>query len=113
MKQDRKQTPAIMLAVTLGVIATITTIGIGTTYAQVDRNFAGQTTAQAKQDYRNEGNPSGFGEHASDPTGTRDPNLDQSGRNRLANALTSRGDPLHPSEVIGTLCIVDPSAAGC
>jgi hypothetical protein len=97
------------LAIIIAGTTTVTTMTYA--YAQVDRNFAGQVTSQATEDFREAGNPSGFGEHASNPTDTT-PQGDQTGRNGLANALTTRGEPLHPSEVIGTICDVF-GGAGC
>jgi len=82
----------------MGFTASATTV-LTQAQAQVDNpSFAGQTTAQATEDYRNAGDPSAFGTHASNPTGTT-PQGDQTDRNGLANALTVRGAPLHPSTV--------------
>ena len=103
----KQLTTIILLAVATATITAI--IGITTTtttmvYAQApnDPNFHGQVTSQATQDFRNEGNPSGFGQHASDPTGFGPSSGD--GRNGLSQALTGHGDPQHPSDVIGFLC---------
>jgi hypothetical protein len=95
---------------TLTLVAAITTTAA---YAQVDRNFAGQVTSQAAQELRESG--SNFGAHTSDPTGLG-PNTptggNEHGRNGLANALTERGDPQHPSDVIDFLC-TNVGFAGC
>jgi hypothetical protein len=81
-------------------------------HTQTNPNFAGQITSQATQDFREAGNPNGFGEHTSDPTGAG-PSRDHTGRNGLANALTERGQSLHPSIVIQTICDLPGPAAGC
>lgn len=76
-----------------------------------DPNFAGQVTAGAAQT-----SVPNFGAHASDPDGNGDPSTNtagEHGRNGLANALTGHGDPQHPSEVIGAICLAVPDAPGC
>jgi hypothetical protein len=101
---------ATMLMLTL--VAALTTIT--TAYGQVDPNFAGQVTSDAAKELRQSG--SNFGAHTSDPTGLG-PNTptgtNEHGRNGLANALTERGEPQHPSEVIDTICDLPGDAAGC
>jgi hypothetical protein len=97
---------------TLALVAAITTTAV-TAFGQVDRNFAGQVTSQAAQELRESG--SNFGAHTSDPTGlgpSTPTDGNEHGRNGLANALTERGDPQHPSDVIDFLC-TNVGFAGC
>ena len=92
---------------TLALAAAMTTSAVYAANPNTDDpSFAGQVTSNRAQ---LEG--SDFGAHASDPTGTG-PSGDQTGRNGLANALTDRGEPQHPSEVIGFLCTI-PNTPGC
>jgi hypothetical protein len=78
-----------------------------TVFAQAPPNFAGQVTSNFAREGSNTDPEVSIGDHASDPTG-QGPNTptggNDHGRNGLANALTGRGEPQHPSEVINTLC---------
>jgi hypothetical protein len=94
---------------TLTLVAAMTTI----TAAYAD-NFAGQVTSQAAKELQQSG--SNFGAHTSDPTGlgpSTPTGTNEHGRNGLANALTERGEPQHPSDVIRTICGLVGDAPGC
>ena len=116
MKQEL--TKLVMITAIAGVIA----LGIGMTtvdtYAQPNSNaFAGQVTSNFAREGSNTIPEVSIGTHASDPTGQgpSTPTGDNDhGRNGLANALTGRGEPQHPSDVISTLCsTVSSGQFGC
>ena len=99
----------VIVASVVGIITTTTSVYATTRSNPTtdDPNRIGSSTSERAQE---EG--SYFGSHASDPTG-EGPSGDQTGRNGLANALTDRGAPQHPSEVIQGVCELDPTASGC
>lgn len=111
----------IMAGIALTTMST-STVFATTTSDEPDPNTVGQATKEANEGYREAGNPSGGGEHASDPTGdgpstsTTENCLgegsDDPGRCGLALNRGNEGDPEGSPQ--GTICAVTgDEAPGC
>jgi hypothetical protein len=89
------------------------------TAEEPDPNTVGKVTKQANEDYRDAGNPSGGGEHASDPTGDGPSETgclttgDENGRCGLALNRGKGNTEGSPQDTIEFVCTLDPEAEGC
>jgi hypothetical protein len=108
---------------TFMIIATIalTSITVSTVFAQTAPapNTVGKANQQRNEDFRNAGDPSGTGQHASDPTGqgpssptTVNCSPGDPGRCGLALNRANGGDPTGSPQQ--TICLVTGNTAtGC
>jgi hypothetical protein len=110
-----------MAVIMAGIALTTMTTSMvfATTDEEPDPNTVGKATKQANEDFRDNDNPSGGGEHASDPTGegpststTENCDPGEPGRCGLALNRGNEGDPEgSPQE---TICAVTGGdAPGC
>jgi hypothetical protein len=108
-----------MAAIIAGIALTTMSTSVIFATTEPDPNTVGKVTKEANEDYREADNPSGGGQHASDPTGDGPSETgcittgDDNGRCGLALNRGQGNTEGSPQETIEFVCGLDPDAAGC
>jgi hypothetical protein len=108
-----------MTVIMAGIALTTMSSSVIFATTEPDPNTVGKVTKQANEDYREAGNPSGGGKHASDPTGSGPSETgciatgDENGRCGLALNRGKDNTEGSPQKTIEFVCGLESDAEGC